>query len=291
MLALPSDDGQKARAALGLTRGECVDPLLTPLARANLDAWRADVLDRVPRADLPAHVRNRLRLRSAAVWSSLAFERARRGESAAQAAGRALDELAGVDKRELADSDAAAYDDAAVRVGAVRWAAEPAKPPVASGLAIATESGQPGETCIALIRKSKGESEKLIRRCTFGIVWTASAQPNANGTALALAVQPLDGWREMWIFRKDPAGWRVDTAPPADDASTLGYVEFAGWVPGGKKMLAAREVRAADRFVKRFEVLDLATLAVDKHADAPSSLSLFYRWQDAAWKRQTVSLR
>ena len=62
-------------------------------------------------------------------------------------------------------------------------------------------------------------------------------------------------------------------------------------MPGGRKMLAAREVRSGERIVKRFEVVDIATLAVDKHADAPASLSLFYRWQDAAWKRETIALR
>jgi hypothetical protein len=56
-------------------------------------------------------------------------------------------------------------------------------------------------------------------------------------------------------------------------------------------MLAAREVRSGDRFAKTFEVVDIATLAVEKHADAPASLSTFYRWQDAAWKRETVALR
>jgi hypothetical protein len=295
VLALPADAEAKARAALGLTRDECIDPAMTPTERATLDVWRADVLDRVPRTDLPLHVRDRVRLRSAGVWASIAFERARRGMNAVEAGERALTELAGVDRRALADGDVAEYDEAAVRVGASRWASTPARPMPAAGLAVTTAAGQSGETCVTLIDRKRVDQRRdkdtaLAKRCTFGIVWTASQSANASGTALALAVQPLDGWRELWVFHRDGAEWRIDTAPPGVDAS-LGYIEFAGWVPGGTKMLAAREVQSGGRIVKRFEVVDIATLAVDRHADAPASLSLFYRWQDAAWKRETVSLR
>ena len=290
VLALPADAEAKARAALALTREDCIDPAITPAERMTLDTWRAGVLDRVPRTDLPAHVRHRMRLRSAGVWASLAFERARRGEDAGDAGERALAELAGVDKRELADGDLAAYEEAAVRVGASRWASTPARPMPTVGLAISTSPGQPGETCVTLIDRKRGKDTTLAKRCTFGIVWTASQSANASGTAVALAVQPLDGWRELWVFHRDGGEWRIDTAPPGVDGS-LGYIELAGWVPGGKKMLAAREVRSGERIVKRFEVIDIATLAVDKHADAPASLSLFYRWQDAAWKRETIALR
>ena len=68
----------------------------------------------------------------------------------------------------------------------------------------------------------------------------------AQGTALALAVQPLDTWREMWVFRQSADGWHAEVVPPALDAAGLGYVEFAGWVPGGTEMLAARETRGDD---------------------------------------------
>jgi hypothetical protein len=290
VLALPADADAKARAALGLTREECIDPALPPSERAALDAWRADVIDRVPRTDLPTHVRDRLRLRAASVWASIAFERARRGGDAAEAGERALSELAAVDRHDLADVDASAYDEAAVRVGASRWAAIPARPSPTTGLAITTTPRAPGETCVTLVERKHDATKTLAERCTFGIVWSSSASANASNSALALAVQPLDGWRELWLFHRDGNEWRVDTAPPGVDAS-LGYVELAGWVPGGKKMLAAREVRNGEKFVKQFEVVDIATLAVDKHADAPASLSTFYRWQDAAWKRETVALR
>ena len=297
VLALPASEAQKARAALALTRPECVDPALTPVQRANLDAWRADVLDRVPRSNLPEYVRNRLRLRSASVWSGIAFERNRRGEPAQDAANLALAELAAIDKRELADADQAAYNDAAMRVGASRWAAEPAHAPATGALAIVTSVGQPGETCIKLVDRKRDLAHPLLQRCTFGVVWTNSASANAYGTALALAVQPLAAWRELWVLHLAADGWRIDVLPPGDDApespsSNPGYIEFAGWVPGGRKLLAARETRAGNgRFVRRFEVLDLETLAVDRHADRPDALSLFYRWQDPAWKRVTVSLR
>lgn len=292
VLALPASAEQKVRAALALTRDECIDPDLTPFDRAALDAWRADVLDRVPRADLPEYLKNRVRMRTAAVWSSLAFERTRRGEAAAEAAARALQELTGVSKQELAEEDASAYSDAAVRVGAIRWAVEavPAKPG-AGGLAIVTAPRQPGETCIKLVDTKHGASAPLLERCTFGTVWMNSTRTNTPGNALSVAVQPLDAWREMWVFHRTGEGWTVDVVPPAGDAPDIGYVEFAGWVPGGRKMLAAREVRANGRFSRTFELLDIDTLAIDKRADKPDSLSLFYRWQDPVWKGQTVSLR
>ncbi|MEO5561709.1 MAG: hypothetical protein ABIO49_17140 [Dokdonella sp.] len=290
VMALNASDDQKARAALALTRQECIDPDLTPIDRSSLDIWRADVLERAPRTNLPEYMKNRLRMRNAAVWSSIAFERTRRGEPANEAASLTMRELAGVNKQELSEDDASAYSDAAVRVGAARWAAEPVLP-ATPGLAVVTAKGQPGETCIKLIDKKHNEATPLLQRCTYGTVWTASARANAQGSALALAVQPLDAWRELWVFHQGSNGWTIDVVPPTGDAPDVGYVEFAGWVPGAKKLLAAREARIGGRFVQSFEVLDLETLAVEKHADKPNALSLFYRWQDAAWKQQTVSLR
>jgi len=296
VLALKSTDEEKARAALALTRQECIDPAMTPVDRVNFDKWRADVLDRAPRANLPEYLKNRLRMRSAALWASIAFERTRHGESAQDAANLALQEFAAINKPDLTDDDLATYNDAAMRVGASRWGAEPALTTPPPGLAIITNPGQPGETCIRLLDRRRDLAHPLLQRCTFGTVWTSSAKANPYGTALALAVQPLEGWRELWMFHLASDGWRIDVVPPGDDAPdqpsmNLGYIEFAGWVPGGKKMLAAREVRTGGKFVHSFEVIDMETLAVQKRADNPQALSLFYRWQDPAWKGQTLSLR
>jgi len=301
---------QAARAALALTRPECLSDTLPPLQRWQADRERADLLARVPAADLPPYLRNRIRLRQAGVWAALAFEDSRRlvveggasppglpgiTASDVRAAGNAaLDALAGVDKAELADDDQSAYTDAALRVGASRWAAEPVGAPAAGALHVATQAGQPGETCVLLLDAKHGADRPLARRCTFAAVWTASARVNAGSTALALAVQPLAGWRELWMFRATPAGWTLQVLPPSTEASDVGYVEFAGWVPGTGQVLAAREVRDpqhAGRFARTYELLDGQTLATQKAADAPASLRAFYRFQDPAWKRVTVSLR
>jgi len=296
VLALPTGNLQKARAALALTRHECVSPSMTPVERFAHDNWRADVLDRVELRDLPEVIKNRLHLRKAGVWAGLAYQRARRpelGATAVQAAGnRALDELALINKSELAESDAAAYSDAAIRVGASRWAAIPqAQPTTPTRLSVAISSGQAGETCVHLVDAKHDIKNPLATRCTYGIVWAASATPNRQDTALALAVQSLDTWREMWLFRQGPDGWSIDVLPPGLDMPNLGYVEFAGWVPGNTQLLVARESRQDGRYRQSFEILDMATLNTQKQADKPGNLSLFYRWQDPIWKAQTVSVR
>jgi regulator of protease activity HflC (stomatin/prohibitin superfamily) len=290
VLALPSSAEQRARAALALTRHECVDPALAPLDRQALDEWRADMLDQVDTAPLPATLKNRIHLRRAGVWASLAYERARRSQDAEAAAQRALQELAGVARPEIADDDRQAYTEAAVRVGASRWAAE--KPAALSPrLSIAASPGDAGQTCVKLIDPQHDANHPLTQRCTYGIVWTSSVSVDPSASALALAVQPLDTWREIWLFRHNADGWTVNVLPPSSSDPDIGYAEFAGWVPGGKRMLSAREARVDGHWRRSFEVIALDSLNAERSASDPGLLSMFYRWQSPAWKAQTVSLR
>ncbi|MCE1182614.1 MAG: hypothetical protein LWW81_09980 [Rhodocyclales bacterium] len=299
VLALPSTDIQKALAALTLTRHECVSPSLTPVERFALDNWRADVLERVNVGKLPPVLQNRIHLRRAGVWASLTYQRARRSEAGPQAvseaANRAIDALAAVNTQELMETDASAYGDAAIRVGASRWGAAPQLTPPAPSKggrpSIVLTAGEPGETCVNLVDATHDAKNPLLKRCTWGIVWPASLAISPQGEALTLAVQPLEQWREMWVFRKQGDGWQVDVLPPASDVSGPGYIEFAGWVPGGQLLLAARETSSAGRIRTSFETLSMSSLDTEKRADKPSSLSPFYRWQSPSWKAGTVSLR
>ncbi len=303
VLALPATDSQKALAALALTKHECVPANLNPVERFAQDNWRADILDRVEMRDVPDVIKNRLHLRKAGVWASLAYQRARRTEfqpvAVQAAAARALDELASINKAELTDSDAPLYSEAAIRVGASRWAAQPVAvaaststtAPATNTLAVRMSNGEPGQTCVHLVDAKHDVKNALLTRCTYAVVWAASARVNAQGTALSLAVQPMESWREMWVFQRGAEGWDVQVLPPALDNPGLGYVEFAGWVPGNAQMLVAREARVDGRYKTSFEVLRSSTLDVERQADQPKNLSTFYRWQDAVWKGQTVSLR
>lgn len=299
LLAMPvADAEQRARAALALTRPECINPDLPAYERAKVIVWQADVLERVDVARLPGYLRNRVQMRRASVWGAMAFQQARKDAAdpaVAAAAARALTEFTGVSKADLPDEDQSVYNDAAMRVSAVRWALLPAAAPVASTPAarptLLTEPGGPGETCVLLVDAQHTAKAPLLRRCTYGVVWAASASTNREGTAVALAVQPLEGWRELWVMRKTEGGWLADVLPPAATSPETGVAEWAGWVPGGQQMLVAREARGQGRYRKSFEIVRIDGLATERVTGDVAALPLFQRWQDAGWKRQTLSLR
>lgn len=257
----------RARAALALTRPECLDPRATPRELEARDQWRAQVLAQVDLTGLAQPWKNRVLMRRASVAASLAFAAARRGEGTAEPA---LADFASVTPAELTDDDSPAYSEAAMRVNAARWIGR--KPGAELGLKLS--DGQPGETCVTL---------GTAKRCTYGLVQLASASRSPNGRSLTLAVQPLDGWRELWVFRRTGEVWSVDVLPPAPAAPGLGVAEFAGWVPGGQQMLVAREFRAEGRYRRSFEVVSLSTLATERQSGEPKALGVFQRWADAGW--------
>ena len=278
-----------AHAALALTRADCIDPALLPRARAALDEERRRILEQVDDQGVSALTRSRLHARRATAWAGLAFEQARHGASPALAAERALGELADVHAEDLGADRRGEYVEARVRVGAVRWGA--LNPPAQTApLAVTTSAGEPGQTCVALADTRSRPAPVLVRRCTYGVVWLASAQSFAQGRALALAVQPLPSWRELWVFHAQPEGWTVDVISPGLDGPEIGYVDFAGFVPATRRLLVAREVRTRAGFARRFEELRLDDLALVKQASAPELLVDFGRWQDVTWRRDSLAM-
>jgi hypothetical protein len=285
---------QRARAILALTRHECIDPALSPSARKTVDQQRADLLDAIDAADsvrLEAPLRDRLHLRRAGVWAAIAFDKSRFHEPPQAAALRAIDELAAVDKAALAEAVKGEYTEAAIRVAAVHWAA--ANVVSALGrLQIQLQPSESGQTCVRLIDRWAKTPTTLAQRCTYGTVWAASVKAMPEGRALALTVQPLDGWSELWVWHEEADGWKLDVLAPQANGPGLGYVEWAGWSPAKRgKLLIVREAISEGRTTRRFEVLRADTLAAEKTASEPLQLAAFGLWADAGWRRETLSLR
>ena len=290
VLALPgAQPEERAHAVLGLTRPECIDPELGPVARASLDIERSQLLEQVNVGELNPMMRSRLHARRAGVWASLAYAYDRRHEPAGAAAERALTELLAVHPDDLGDDRRPEYLDAVLRVGAIRWAGTlPA--PQSGSLTLSAAPGEPGQTCVALEDAHRPRAAAIIRRCTYGLVRMASIQAIPQGPALVLAVQPLEGWRELWVFHERAGSWTIDVLPPGLDNAEEGYVDFAGYAPGARRLLIAREVKERGRFRRSFEELRLDDLALVRQASSPELLRDFGRWQDVAWRRDTLAL-
>jgi hypothetical protein len=279
---------QRAHAALGLTRPDCIDPDLGPIQRAALDEERLSLLDRISDRELTALTRSRIHARRAGVWAAVAFEQARHQEPPGPAGARALAELLAVNSSELGD-DRRSEVDALLRVSAVRWAAvTPAPQP--GPLKVSTIAGEPGQTCIALNDERRHGAAPLVQRCTYGIVWLASAHCIAQGPAMTLAVQPLESWRELWVFHQKAGTWVIDVLSPGAEDPEEGYIEFAGYAPGTRRLLTAREVKIGGRYQRRFEEVRLDDMALVRQADSPDALQDFGWWQDSGWRRDTLAL-
>jgi hypothetical protein len=290
VLALPgAQPEERAHAVLGLTRPDCIDPDLGPVPRAAIDTERSQLLEQVTDTGVSAMTRSRLHARRAGVWASLAYAYDRRGEPAGAAAERALAELLAVHPDDLGDDVRHEYVDAVLRVSAVRWAGVlPAPQPAA--LTLSAVPGDPGQTCVALEDAHRPHAAALIRRCTYGIVRMASIQAIPQGPALVLAVQPLESWRELWVFHEKAGSWTIDVLSPGLDDPEEGYVDFAGYAPGTRRLLIAREVKDRGRLRRSFEELRLDDLALVRQAGSPELLRDFGRWQDVAWRRDTLAL-
>jgi hypothetical protein len=315
VLALPASAAARARAALGLTEPACVDPALAAADRGALVAWQADVLAKAEGGsvgtNIPMYISNKLRIRRAEVQAELAHARARQGDwaAAATAATEATRALALVEQTELADEDTLGYEAAAVRVGAVRWAAEGAAAPArpgdgrsapavrARGLTVTVAAGTPGQTCVHLA----DGTPRGFDHCTYAVVWPASLQVAPRGDAVTLAQSPLPGWCELVLLRRGRAGWEAQTLAPAAIDPELGYVEAAGSSPDGTRLLVAREAVAtgplgqpgtqAPWLQRSFQILRADDLAVEKQAARLDHFVSFRRWESPGWRRSTVALR
>lgn len=288
-LALGPGPADAATAILALTEPGCEPPGLGATARVARDEARLALLERVELGRVRGPVGNQLRIRRAEIAAELAWATAQRGDlpGAAKRADEAFTMLARVDKDELAEDDAPAYAAAAVAVAASRWAALPQVS--AKGLALQLAAGEQGETCASVVPAKGAASEP---KCTHGQIWPASLRTSADRKAAVVAVEPLPGWLELWLFRKgEDGGWMIDVLAPNTDGPDRGYVELAGFSPDGARALIVRESRTAGIVRRSFEAVTLGTLAVDRQASNLGGIGAAKAWASAEWRQRTLALR
>jgi hypothetical protein len=307
VLALGGTGAARARAALALTDPSCVDPGLGPTAALTLTQWRAGVLDAVdPKTlgpEVPDRESARLRLRRSMVQSELAYYAERTGDLplAERASTCAKRELSLADASAFADEDRLTSEEAAIQAAAVRWAAEPAIPSVASaGLDIQLAAGSPGQTCVRVKRRAPSQAA-AFEYCTYGVVWPSSIRIAPYDSAVTMVVAPLQGWSELLVVHSTQGEWMADTLAPAAIDPELGYVELAGFSPDGAHLLVVREWRAtgplgsphtlAPWTQRTFQVVSARDLRIEKTSATLANFPTFRQWEAPDWQRGTLAKR
>jgi hypothetical protein len=297
----------RVHAALSATDPRCTDPTLGPSAALALAKEQATILDAIdPSAlggDAPSTASARLRVRRAVVQASVAYFAARTddGALAKQAAESAKRELLLADRSTLSAEDRPAYDEAALRVSAVRWASETPTTAQGSAFDVTLAAGEPGQTCVRVKRRADPPAAPGFAHCTYAIVWPASIRVAPHDAAITMVTQPLAGWSELLVLRPTDSGFSAETLTPMTTDPELGYVELAGFAPDGAHLLVVREARATGplgspntatpSFHRSFDLVTTGALRVEKHASSLAAFPTFRRWASAGWQSATLALR
>jgi hypothetical protein len=250
---------QQARAGLQLAAGDC--------AVGSLDDRLALVQD-IPLTQLPAPLRKALLLRRAGLQASLAYAR-RADEAAARAAAQAaLADWTRLLPADFDDDDQTLLREAAIRLAPMRWLAQPTAALKQGKLELQRVPAAPGQQCMKLAAHV---------HCTHGQPLWASLR--AQGDALFLNVQSLEGWTELWRLGADGS---LQVLPPAAEGPGLGVAELAGQDKG--LLLVAREAITQNKPLRRFELLPSLHTAPQRWAGEPMLLAAFQRGAAADWK-------
>jgi len=283
-LALHPTPADQATAILGLTDPTCDAQAAGPTERQAHDEAALDLLDGVDPTKVGGPLGNRIRIRRAVVAARLAWAMGRRGDSkAGPTAEAAVSAFARIDRPELADEDVADFEAAALEVAASRWAAGRAAPAGKTDPKLALTAGEPGETCLSV--------EASASRCTHGQVWTNSFRVAPDHASAVIAVEPLPGWLELWLFRRGAGGWTSDVLAPTTEGVDLGYVELAGWSSDGKRAVIVREARSDGTVHRLWQNLTLDSLAIDKQTSTLAALGPAKAWVTPEWRGRTLALR
>jgi hypothetical protein len=180
-------------------------------------------------------------------------------------------------------------------VAASRWATEPVQKQTGKrAVDVVFAPRGEGETCVRVVETAGGKATTRVERCTYGLVWQSALRWAPSGAAATVAVQPLAAWTELWVLRRGrDASWTIETLTPAtsDPDSTAGYVEAAGFSPDGGRVLVVREAHTGAQATRRFQVVDAATLVVERWAASAEKLGAFKRWGSPSWRAGTLALR
>ncbi|MFN7972851.1 MAG: hypothetical protein U0166_10960 [Acidobacteriota bacterium] len=294
VLATSSDPGERARAALALTRDDGLATDAGPVAIKLWNEWRIGVLHKADPYGLPPEVAGRLRARGASVLAWLAHTYGTLGqpERAIEASDEALRQLLLVRADDLMPEDRAELEEATLRVACSRFAAAPPMTQVAAGrLAVEALPAPDGGTCVRVIESGGRGPRTVLERETYGQVWLGSARASGLGNAVAVTVQPLPSWTELWMLHRTETGWQLDTLAPAPISPGVGYAEAAGFSPDGSRILVAREALVDGKRTRSFEIRNLQTLAVEKQADNLDHFPSFRKWASAEWRASNLAQR
>lgn len=258
---------QQARAALQLTAGECAVGTL---------AERLALLQDIELKALTPPLRKSLLMRRAGLQASLAYAERADDAAARSRAQAALADWLRLNPAEFDDDDQAMLREAAIRVAPMRWLVQEAGSLKRGKLELRRVAGSsPGQSCLQIAEQT---------HCSHGLLLWNSLRATPDGQALLLAVQPLDGWTELWRLGADGSLQVLPPAAATPGVSAIGIAEWAGSDRG--QLLVAREAWVDGKALRRFEILPDGSLHAQplRWAGEAMLLAAFQRGAAAEWK-------